>query len=306
MGASLVLTQMLNGIQLGLLLFLLAAGLTLVLGIMNFVNLAHGSLYMVGAYLAATLVGHGWSFAGGAVGAVGAVFLIGIAVELLIVGRLYARSHLDQVLATFGLVLAFNELVRMIWGPLPISSDPPEQLADPLEIFGFAYPAYRLAVIGVVLLVAVALWWLIARTRVGMLIRAGSTHPDIVLALGINIRALNTLVFALGAALAALGGVMIGPLRSVQPGMGEEVLIQALLVIIVGGIGSIRGAFVAALAVGLIDTVGRAFLPMLMTRFMSIDLAQAAGPALASMTSYLLMALVLAFKPQGLLPPATR
>lgn len=302
----LVLTQTLNGLQLGLMLFLIAAGLTLVLGIMDFVNLAHGSLYMLGAYLTATLVGLGWPFVAAVLGGVVAALALGALLEHVLVRRLYARNHLDHVLATFGLVLACNEAIRMIWGPIGLSLDPPAFLDGSVDLAGFSYASYRLAVIGLIALVGLALWWLITRTRLGMLVRAGSTHAETVSALGINIGLLKTFLFALGAALAALGGALIGPLRSVQPGMGEEVLIQALVVIIVGGIGSLRGAFCAALGIGLIDTLGRAFLPLLLGLVASMDVAQAIGPALASMLSYLVMALVLAFKPEGLMPAVSR
>ena len=299
---TLIITQVLNGLQFGLMLFLIATGLTLILGIMDFVNLAHGSLYMMGAYMTATLVGQGLGFFSALAGGVLAAFVLGAVIEMAVVRRLYSRDHLDHVLATFGMVLAFNELVRIIWGPIGLTFDPPAQFADSIEVLGFFYPAYRLLVIVLISFVGIALWWLVSRTRIGMQIRAGATHPETVAALGVNIRALKTVLFAIGAALAALSGALIGPLRSVQPGMGEEVLIQALVVIIVGGIGAIRGAFVAGLLLGLLDTLGRAFLPLLVSRFASPESAQAVGPALSSMMIYLIMALVLIFKPAGLLP----
>ena len=302
MTTALVLTQVLNGLQLGVLLFLLAAGLTLVFGIMNFVNLAHGALYMVGAFLATAITGYSGSFLLGALGAVLGTMALGVAIDRIALAGLYRRDHLDQVLATFGLVLFLNEAVRMVWGVSPLYSQTPAWLDGTVQLAGFNYAAYRLAVIAVGLLVAAFLYWLINRTRVGMLIRAGATHAPMVAALGVNIGLLNTLIFGLGAGLAALAGVMAGPIFSVQSGMGETILIQTLVVIIVGGIGSIRGAFLAALIIGVVDTLGRVFLPIWMGALMSPELAQAAGPALASMLIYLLMAGVLAFKPDGLFP----
>ncbi len=302
MTAALVLTQVLNGLQLGVLLFLLAAGLTLVFGIMDFVNLAHGSLYMVGAYLAAAVANASGSFLLGAVVAVPGAMLIGLLMDRIALSGLYQRDHLDQVLATFGLVLFFNELVRIIWGASPLYSQTPEWLSGTVDLFGFTYAAYRFAIIAVGLAVALFLAWLINGTRVGMLIRAGATHAPIVAALGVNIKRLNMLIFSLGAGLAGVAGVMAGPIFSVQSGMGEPVLIQTLVVIIVGGIGSIRGAFLAALIIGVADTLGRVFLPIWMSQVMEASIAQAAGPALASMLIYLLMAVVLAFKPEGLFP----
>jgi branched-chain amino acid transport system permease protein len=299
---GLLITQALNGLQLGVLLFLLAAGLTLVFGIMNFVNLAHGSLYMMGAYFAAVAVAGTGSFLLGALIAIPATALLGFVVEQLALKGLYRRDHLDQVLATFGLILFFNELVRMIWGPSPVYMSIPDWLSGTVNLFGYNYSAYRFAIIVVGLLVAAGLYWLINRTRVGMLIRAGSTNAPMVSALGVNIKALNSLVFALGAALAGLAGLMSGPILSVQPGMGDPILILTLVVIIIGGIGSVRGALLGALLVGVVDTVGRTFLPIWLGAVFKPTIAQAAGPAIASMLIYLLMAAVLAFRPQGLFP----
>ncbi|MBW6495444.1 MAG: branched-chain amino acid ABC transporter permease [Burkholderiaceae bacterium] len=302
MTVGLFLTQLLNGLQLGVLLFLLAAGLTLVFGIMNFVNLAHGSLYMMGAYFAAAVGNATGSFVIAALVAVPGAMLLGMLVERVALSGLYEREHLDQVLATFGLVLFFNELVRIIWGVSPLYAQTPPWLAGIVYFGGLFYPIYRVAIITVGLLVALFLYWLINYTRVGMLIRAGATNAAMVGALGVNIRLLNTLIFGLGAGLAGLAGLMAGPIFSVQAAMGEAILIQTLVVIVVGGIGSIRGAFLAALIVGVVDTMGRVFLPIWMSAAMSASFAQAAGPALASMLIYLLMAAVLAFKPEGLFP----
>lgn len=302
MTAQLAFSQLLNGLQLGVLLFLLAAGLTLVFGIMSFVNLAHGSLYMLGAYFGAAMFARTESFLLGLIAAVVGAGLVGLLLDRFALTKLYERDHLDQVLATFGLILFFNELIRIIWGPSSVFMQVPDALSSTVEIGGFSYPSYRLAIIAAGVAVALGLWLLIQKTRVGMLIRAGATNAGMVAALGVNIKWLNTLVFALGAALAGLAGVMAGPIVSVQPGMGEPVLILTLVVIIIGGLGSIRGAFYAALIVGVVDTLGRAFMPTIMRTLFERSTADAAGPALASMLIYLFMAVVLALKPQGLFP----
>jgi branched-chain amino acid transport system permease protein len=302
MSATLLLAQLLNGLQYGVLLFLLAAGLTLVFGIMSFVNLAHGSLYMMGAYAAAVAYGASGSFALAILAAAGAALVLGLLLELLVVSRLYRRDHLDHVLATFGLVLFFNELVRIVWGPQPYFVQVPEVLAGTVDLLGFSYPSYRFAIIAAGLLVAVGSYLLIHKTRIGMLIRAGAQNPQMVAALGVNIRLLNAMLFGVGAMLAGLAGAIAAPILSVQSGMGEPVLITTLVVIVIGGIGSVSGAFYAALIVGLVDTLGRAFLPMLLRQVAERSVADAAGPALASMSVYLLMALVLAWRPQGLFP----
>lgn len=302
MTVTLFLAQLLNGLQYGVLLFLLAAGLTLVFGIMSFVNLAHGSLYMVGAYTAALTYGASGSFAL-AMGAAMAITLgIGLILETTIVSRLYRRDHLDHVLATFGLVMFFNELVRIIFGPQPVFVELPEALSGTVSLFGLTYPSYRLAIIVVGLAVAVGSWLLIHKTRIGMLIRAGAQNPDLVSALGVNIGLLNAFLFGVGAMLAGVAGAMAGPMLSVQSGMGEPVLITTLVVIVIGGIGSVSGAFYAALIVGVVDTLGRVFLPLLLRQLAERSIADAAGPALASMSVYLLMAAVLALRPQGLFP----
>jgi len=302
MSPELVLTQLLNGVQFGVLLFLMAAGLTLVFGIMNFINLAHGSLYMMGAYFAALAYGKTDSFllaiAAGTLG----LFALAVALDRLALSALHRRDHLDQVLATFGLVLFANEAVRLFWGSTPLFMDVPAWLSGPVQLLGFNYPAYRGAIIAVGLLVALGLHLLIDRTRVGMLIRAGASNRDMVSALGVNIGWLTTFIFALGAALAGLAGAMVGPMMSIQSGMGEPVLILTLVVIVIGGIGSIRGALLGALIVGIADTLGRGVLPVLLYRLFDPAVAAAAGPALASVGVYLLMAAVLALRPQGLFP----
>ncbi len=300
MGLTLILSQLLNGLQYGVLLFLLAAGLTLVFGIMSFVNLAHGSLYMLGAYFAATVFRHTNSFMLAVLAALVGCLAVGVVLERSAVSRLYRRDHLDHVLVTFGLVLFFNEMVQIIWGSQPLFLPVPSWLDSTVSILGMTYPAYRVAIIVVGLLVAIGAHWLIHKTRLGMLIRAGSVNPQMVGALGVNIKLLNALLFALGAMLAGLAGAIAGPILSVQSGMGEPVLITTLVVIVIGGIGSVSGAFYAALVVGVADTLGRAFLPTLLHQFMARDLANAAGPAIASMLIYVLMAVVLAIRPQGL------
>lgn len=306
MTLSLFIIQLLNGLQLGVLLFMLSAGLTLVFGIMNFVNLAHGSLYMMGAYFAALAYGRTDSFLLAGLAAVAGGAALGLVVERVVATRLYTRDHLDQVLATFGLILFFNEFVRFVWGASPVYMNVPQALSGAIPVLGITYPVYRLAVIAVGLLVALGSYLLISKTRLGMLIRAGSSNPAIVAALGVNIRLINALVFVLGAALAALAGLMSGPILSVQPGMGEPILILAMIVIVIGGIGSVRGAFFAALIVGVIDTAGRAFLPLLLREVLDRSTAQAAGPALGSMLTCIFMAAVLALRPQGLFPVKNR
>jgi branched-chain amino acid transport system permease protein len=303
----LFLEQCLNGVQFGLLLFLLAAGLTLVFGIMDLVNLAHGSLYMLGAYFAATFVAWTESFVAGALLALGATLLVGMAMEVVALRRLYGRDHLDHVLGTFGLILFFNELVRMVWGPAGLSLPLPIWLIYPVEILpGLFYPTYRIAIIVTALVVALFLYILVMRTRLGMLIRAGASNREMTGALGININLLYTLVFGLGAALAGLAGLMQAPILTVQIGMGENILILAFVVIIIGGIGSIRGAFIAAVMVGLIDTIGRAFLPDLLRLILSSRGASTVAPAMSSMMIYLLMAIVLVLRPEGLFPVANK
>src|SRR5690348_11369080 len=302
-----LIEQSLNGLQFGLLLFLLAAGLTLVFGIMDFVNLAHGSLYMMGAYFAATFVAWTNNFILGAVMALGATLLLGILMEFVALRHLYGRDHLDHVLATFGLILFFNDAVRLIWGPAGLALPLPGWLTVPVQIMpGVYYPAYRLSIIAVALLVAALLYIVVMRTRIGMLIRAGASNREMIGALGINIKLLFTLVFGLGAALAGLAGLMQAPILTVQIGMGENILILAFVVTVIGGIGSIRGALVAAIFVGFIDTLGRAFFPDLLRMVLSPAAAATAGPALSSMLIYLLMAVVLVVKPEGLFSAGNR
>jgi len=298
----LILEQSLNGLQFGLMLFLLAAGLTLVFGIMDMINLAHGSLYMLGAFLASMFVQLTGSFVAGVLLAIPATALLGMILEVSVLRTLYARDHLSQVLATFALILIINELVRLAWGSdaaLPM----PAALSGPVELLpGLRYPSYRLVIIGVGFAVAALLYFLVAKTKVGMLVRAGASNREMALAMGVNIKALFTAVFGVGAALCALAGAMLAPLLAVQVGMGENILILAFVVIVIGGIGSIRGALVGALLVGVVDTIGRAFLPIALGAFFQPRVASAAGPALASVMIYLIMAIVLYFRPQGLFP----
>ena len=307
MDAGLVAAQLLNGLQLGVLLFLLASGLTLIFGIMDFVNLAHGSLYMVGAYFCAELTEATDSFLLAVALALPATAVVGAAVELLVVRRLYRRDHLDHVLATFGLILCFDTLVQILWGPegmairLPAWADGQQHLPG-----GLVFPTYRLLIIGAGLAVAAGLYVLVVKTKLGMRIRAGASNPAMAGALGIDIGLLFTLVFALGAVMAGLAGMMIAPITEASIGMGNEIIITAFVVVIVGGIGSIRGAFVAALLIGMIDTMGRSFLDMGLKLLMSAQAAETSAPALSAMLIYILMAGVLAFRPQGLFPPKAR
>src|SRR5690242_5886257 len=267
---ALVLEQLLNGVQLGVMLFLMAAGLTLVLGIMNLVNLAHGALYMIGAYLTISATQWTGSYPLGVVLGLLATLLVGMLVEVTTIRPLYARDHLDQVLATFGLILFFNELVAIVWGRASLYSALPSWLAGHVKLLpGSSYPVYRLAIIAVGLAVAGVLWYVVQRTRLGMLIRAGASNRAMIAALGINIRLLYTVVFGVGAALAGLAGLMAGPIYSVQPGMGDAILIQVFVVIVIGGIGSVRGALVGSLVVGVVDTLGRAFLKPLLGQVIS-------------------------------------
>jgi branched-chain amino acid transport system permease protein len=303
MSGILLLEQTLNGIQFGLMLFLLAAGLTLVFGIMDMINLAHGSLYMIGAYLMAALAQATGSFWVALPLALVATAAIGAALEISVLRRLYERDHMTQVLATFALILIANEVVRLIWGSQPIMLNAPAGLTGPVQLpGGMTYASYRLAIIAVGVAVAVLLYFLVAKTRVGMLVRAGASNREMAVAMGVDIKRLFTAVFAIGAALCALAGAMLGPILAVQVGMGENILILAFVVIVIGGIGSVRGAFVGALLVGLVDTMGRALLPLAFAQMFNPQLASNLGPSVSSILIYVLMAAVLVLRPQGLFP----
>ena len=303
MNAALFIVQVLNGLQLGVLLFLIAAGLTLVFGVMNFINLAHGVLYMLGAYLAVTFYALTGQFLLATVLALAAALVFGLLLELLVFRRLYDRDHLDHVIATFGIIIFLNHGVKLVWGSAPLSLPMPDFLSGSLQLAdGLLYPVWRFVILAAGLATAGLLSLLISHTRTGMLIRAGASHASIVSALGVNIRRLFTLVFGIGAMLAAFAGIMIAPILSVEPGMGDTVLILAFVVIVVGGIGSVRGAFLAALVIGLVDTLGRSFSVDVLRLVMGPSPARTIGPALASMLIYLLMACVLYFRPTGLFP----
>lgn len=307
MDASLLFIQILNGFQLGILLFLVSAGLTLVLGIMGFVNLAHGSLYMMGAYFCATFTLWLDSFFLGVLLAIPCTFLVGILTEILVVRHLYSRDHLDHVLATFGLILIFDSSVHLLWGPSGIVFPLPPILNGQVTLFAdIVIPVYRLLIVGTGLAVALALFIMVTKTRMGMLIRAGASNPAILSALGVDVKTLFTLVFGMGAVFAGFAGFMIAPITEASIGMGNDILIVALVVIIIGGIGSIRGAFIAAIIVGMIDTFGRSFLDDFMKLFMSNNVAETSAPAISSMLIYILMAAILFFKPAGLFPPGGR
>ncbi len=298
---TLALEQILNGFQFGIMLFLMAAGLTLIFGIMNVINLAHGSLYMIGAYAAALVAARTGSFLLAVPAGLVAAAIAGLIIEFLVIRKLYDRDHLQQVLATFGLILFINEGTTMLFGRTPLFVSMPAFLSGSVEIIpGIPYPTYRIAIMVVGLLVALGLYFLVNKTRIGMLVRAGSTHREMVRALGVDIRLLYTVVFGLGALLAGLAGLMAGPLLAVQVGMGEQILILTFVVVVIGGLGSIRGAFYGALIVGVTDTMLRAFLPGLLKTFMNASEADALGAGLSSMGIYLVMALVLLIKPQGL------
>lgn len=301
MSAILIVEQILNGLQFGVMLFLMAAGLTLIFGVMGLINLAHGSLYMIGAFAAAAVAGATGSFVLALAAALAAAAFAGAVVEIVVIRRLYDRDHLDQVLATFALILIFSEGTRWLFGSFPLYLDIPENLSGPVTLpGGIEYPLYRLALIVIGLVVALGLWFLIERTRIGIRIRAGENDREMIAALGVDISKLYTLVFALGAALAGLAGALVGAIQSVQVGMGEPVLILAFVVIVIGGIGSIYGAFVGALLVGLTDTLGGIFLPEFFKLFMEPASATSIGSSLASMAIYILMSLVLIWRPTGL------
>ena len=303
MTPTLLALQVLNGLQFGLILFLIAAGLTLVFGVMDFINLAHGVQYMVGAYLAAAFTAATGSFALGLALALPAALGFGLLLEVLVFRHLYARSHLDQVLATFGIIIFLNEAVRLVWGAAPLSVPVPDALSGSVEIVaGVNYPVYRIAIIAAGLAVAGLLYVLVAHTRIGMLVRAGASNAPMVSALGVDIRLLFTFVFGFGAMLAGFAGAMVSPILSVEPGMGDNVLILAFVVIVIGGIGSVRGAFLAALLVGLVDTLGRFVVPSLLRAALDPAAASQTGRAVAPMLIYILMAAVLFFRPAGLFP----
>lgn len=298
---NLFLLQLLNGAQFGILLFLVAAGLTLVFGIMDFINLAHGVLYMVGGYVMAMFAASTGNFWLSLALVLPATLAVGLVLELLVFRRLYDRSHLDQVLATFGLVLVLSELVKILWGSAPLSVPMPEALSGSVALIGpMRYPVYRIAVIAVGLLVALGLWFVITRTRVGMLLRAGAVNRSMVSALGTDINRLFMLVFAAGAMLAGFAGAIVSPILSVDPGMGDSILILTFVVIVIGGVGSVKGAFVAALLVGVVDTLGRMFGPILLKAVMDPAAAAQAGRTIAPMLVYILMAAVLFWRPAGL------
>ncbi|MFL4471595.1 branched-chain amino acid ABC transporter permease [Tateyamaria armeniaca] len=301
MTTLLLIEQVLNGLQSGIMLFLMAAGLTLIFGVMGLINLAHGSLYMIGAFAAAAVAGATGSFVLALMASLAAAAAAGAIVEVTVIRRLYDRDHLDQVLATFALILIFSEGTRWLFGSFPLYLDVPSAFAGPVTLpGGIQYPAYRLLIIAVGLAVAVGLFLLIARTRIGIQIRAGESDREMIGALGVDISRLYTIVFALGAALAGLAGALVGAIQSVQVGMGEPVLILAFVVIVIGGIGSIKGALVGALLVGLTDTLGGVLLPLAFGVFLDASTATSIGSALASMAIYILMAVVLIYRPTGL------
>ncbi|MCY3873988.1 MAG: branched-chain amino acid ABC transporter permease [Rhodobacteraceae bacterium] len=301
MTATLIAEQILNGLQFGVMLFLMSAGLTLIFGVMGLINLAHGSLYMVGAFACAAVAMASGSFWLGLAASLAAAAAVGAIIEIVVIKRLYGRDHLDQVLATFALILVFSEGVRWIFGAFPLYLNIPDSLAGAVLLPGdIHYPLYRLLIIAVGLAIAASLAGLISFTRLGIQIRAGQTDREMIAVLGVDINRLYTQVFALGAALAGLAGALVGTIQSVEVGMGEPVLILAFVVIVIGGIGSVKGALVGAVLVGVTDTVGRFLLPQAFGVFMDPSSATAVGSSLASMLIYVLMALVLYLRPGGL------
>ena len=301
---NLLITQLMNGLQLGLLLFLLASGLTLIFGIMDFINLSHGSFYMIGAYFCGAIVARTGSFALGIAIALVGVFIVGAAVEWLVARKLYRKGHLDHILVTFGLILIFDTLVHLIWGASGMSIPLPEALNGQITMGSLVLPTYRLVIIIAGLLVAAGLYVMVAKTRLGMLIRAGAANRTMVEALGINIDRLFLIVFAIGASMAGLAGMLIAPITEASIGMGNDIIIIAFVVVIVGGIGSIKGAFYAGLIIGLMETLSRSYLDDLLKLFIPGNYAETAAPAISAMVVYILMAAILAFRPQGLFPPA--
>lgn len=303
MDAVFLLEQALNGLGYGLMLFLLAAGLTLVFGIMDTLNLAHGALFMAGGYVSASVHTHSGSFLLAIAVGIGATVALAAVLEALLIRRLYVRDHLSQVLATFGVILMADDVVKALWGPSPIMAPTPQALSGPVQLFGFLpYPSYRLLILAAGLAAALALYLLVNRTKLGMWVRAGASNRQMAEWMGIRVKRVFAIVFAMGAALAALAGALMAPISAVQVGMGESILIPALVVIVIGGIGSVRGALIASLLVGLVDTAGRALLPPLLREVLSPSLAADIGPAVASIAMYVLMAAVLVFKPSGLFP----
>ena len=300
---TLLLEQLLNGLQFGLMLFLIAAGLTLVFGIMDIMNLAHGSLYMAGAYVAAETMQRTGSFTAAVLVAAVATGVAGVVLELVLIRRLAVRDHLAQVLGSYAVILIANDLVKMVWGPAPVMLNMPAALSGPVQLLpDLMYPAYRLMIIIFGLAAALGLYWFVTRTRAGVLVRAGASNRQMATLMGVRVPLLFLGVFTLGAMLAAVAGALLGPITSVQVGMGEEILILVLVCIVIGGIGSIRGALVGALLVGMVDTAGRAFLPMLLRQVFSPAVASSVGPTLAAISIYVLMAVVLVYRPSGLFP----
>lgn len=303
MSSTLIAEQLLNGLQFGLMLFLIAAGLTLVFGILDILNVAHGSLYMAGAYVAAQTMQATQSFVAAVVVAALVTGFVGLVLELVLIRKLVIRDHLAQVLGTFAVILIANDVVKMIWGPAPMMMSMPPALSGPVQLLpDLLYPAYRLLIIAVGLAAALGLYLFVTRTRAGVLVRAGASNRQMATLMGVRVPLLFLGVFVLGAMLAALAGALLGPVTAIQTGMGEQILILVLVCIVIGGIGSMRGAFVGALLVGFVDTAGRAFLPSILKLFFSPAVASSVGPTLAALSIYILMAVVLVFRPSGLFP----
>jgi len=293
MDFSTFLIQLLNGVQYGLLLFLVSSGLTLVFGIMGIINIAHGSFYMIGAYLAWSLTGAIGNFWLAIPAGIVITVLIGMLLEWLVIRWLYNRDHLYQVLLTYGLILVFEELRSVLWGDDVRGVNIPQILAASIPLTeNQSYPVYRLAISAVCLVVAVLMYWVIQRTRLGMMIRAGASNREMVQSLGINIHIVYRVVFAAGLTLAALAGMIAAPVSAVFPGMGNHVLIICFVVVVIGGMGSVKGALIASLLIGLVDTFGK----VVTLEIGGVKLL----PELSSMTVYVLMAAILLWRPEGL------
>jgi branched-chain amino acid transport system permease protein len=292
MSIAFLAEQSFNALQLGLMLFLMAVGVTLAFGTMRLINLAHGSFFMLGAYFYAWIIGSTDSGLAAGIGALLLLAIVAVAIERIVIRPLYLRDHLEQVLATFGLILIFNDAVMMIWGRDPLYTPLPDFLSGHVMLGDIAYPTYRLIITAVAIAIGLALWYLIARTRTGGLIRASADNRAVVQALGANVDTLGAGVFALVALLAGIAGIMTAPLIAVTSGMGDAVLIQSLVVVIIGGLGSIQGALIGALLVAFVDVFGRTYLP--------IAFGNTTGFALANMSIYLLMAVTLVWRPLGI------
>jgi branched-chain amino acid transport system permease protein len=303
MSTQFIAEQLLHGVGYGLMLFLMAAGLTLVFGIMDTLNLSHGSLFMIGAYVSSTVQQYTGSFLAAVAGSVAGTLLVAAVVERILIRKLYRVDHLVQVVATLGLIFVADDVVIMLWGEAPLMASTPRLLANPVYFApDWPYPSYRLLVLAAGVAVAVALYWLVTRTKLGMLVRAGASNRQMAELMGLQVQRVFMLVFVMGAALAGLAGALMAPISSVQVGMGEVILVPAFAVIVIGGIGSMRGALIAALMIGIVEAIGKTFGPSILKLWLSPSLVADVLPSLTTMLMYILMIVVLMVKPRGLLP----